>query len=108
MIKLICKSYRARVENLTIILEIDDAHPVNLIPQLMSKAEVARYFRISIRKVDDIARSGRLPIVRVDGAVRFREEDVLRFLNENTGRKLRVLISELPSRKEKPPTADVL
>jgi excisionase family DNA binding protein len=108
MIKLICKSYRARVENLTIVLEIDDAQPVNLIPQLMSKADVARYLRISIRKVEDIAQSGRLPIIRVDGAVRFREEDVLRFLNENTGRKLRVLISELPSRKEKPLSVDAL
>jgi hypothetical protein len=32
-----------------------------------------------------------LPVVRVDGAVRFKEEDVLRLLTENQGPKPRLL-----------------
>ena len=54
-------------------------------------ADVASRLQISIRKVAEIAQSGRLPVVRVDGAVRFREEDVLRLLTENQEPRPRVL-----------------
>ena len=74
-----------------VVLEIDDAQPMNSVPQLMSKADVASRLHISIRKVAQIAQSGRLPLVRVDGAVRFREEDVLRLLTENQEPKPRLL-----------------
>ena len=91
MITLTCKSYRARVDGENVVLEIDQAQPVNVIPQLMSRADVASRLQISIRKVAEIAQSGRLPVVRVDGAVRFREEDVLRLLTENQEPRPRVL-----------------
>jgi len=96
MITLTCKSYRARVDGENVVLEIDDAQPTNFVPQLMSKADVASRLHVSIRKVAEIAQSGRLPVVRVDGAVRFREEDVLRLLTENQEPKPRLLA--LPSR----------
>jgi hypothetical protein len=51
---------------------------------------------ISVRKVAEIAQSGRLPIVRVDGAVRFREEDVLRLLAEH--QEPRPRLRALPTR----------
>ena len=79
-----------------VILEIDDAQPANFVPQLMSKADVASRLHISIRKVAEIAQSGRLPVVRVDGAVRFKEEDILRLLTENQEPKPRLLA--LPTR----------
>jgi len=91
MITLTCKSYRARTEGESIVLEIDDAQPTNFVPQLMSRTDVASRLHISVRKVAEIAQSGRLPVVRVDGAVRFREEDVLRLLTENQGPKPRLL-----------------
>jgi excisionase family DNA binding protein len=72
-------------------LEIDDAQPMNFVPQLMSKTDVASRLHISIRKVAQIAQSGRLPVVRVDGAVRFREEDVLRLLAEHQEPRPRLL-----------------
>ncbi|HVM61034.1 MAG TPA: helix-turn-helix domain-containing protein [Verrucomicrobiae bacterium] len=96
MITLTCKSYRARVDGEKVVLEIDQAQPMNFVPQLMSKADVASRLQVSIRKVAEIAQSGRLPVVRVDGAVRFREEDVLRLLTENQGPKPRLLA--LPTR----------
>ena len=96
MIAVSCKSYRARVDGENVILEIDDAQPANFVPQLMSKADVASRLHISIRKVAEIAQSGRLPVVRVDGAVRFKEEDVLRLLAENQEPKPRLLA--LPTR----------
>jgi excisionase family DNA binding protein len=96
MIAVSCKSYRARVDGENVILEIDDAQPANFVPQLMNKADVASRLHISIRKVAEIAQSGRLPVVRVDGAVRFKEEDVLRFLTENQEPKPRLLA--LPTR----------
>ena len=91
MITLICKSYRARVDGENVLLEIDEAQPTNFVPQLMSRADVASRLQISIRKVAEIAQSGRLPILRVDGAVRFKEEDVLRLLTENQAPKARLL-----------------
>ena len=96
MITLICKSYRARVDGESIVLEIDDAQPTNFVPQLMTKANVASHLKISIRKIDGLARSGRLPIIRIDGSVRFKEEDVLHLLTENQGPKPRSLA--LPAR----------
>jgi excisionase family DNA binding protein len=96
MVTLTCKSYRARLDGESIILEIDDAQPMCVVPQLMSKADVAGRLRISIRKVDALACSGRLAITRVGGSVRFKEEDVLRLLTENQQPKPRVLA--LPSR----------
>ncbi|HVM61314.1 MAG TPA: helix-turn-helix domain-containing protein [Verrucomicrobiae bacterium] len=96
MITLTCKSYRARVEGENVVLEIDVAQPANFVPQLMSRADVASRLQISIRKVAEIAQSGRLPVVRVDGAVRFREEDVLRLLTEHQEPKPRLVA--LPSR----------
>lgn len=98
MITLTCKSYRARVEGESIVLEINDAQPANFVPQLMSRVEVANRLRISVRKVAELAQSGRLPVVRVDGAVRFREEDVLRLLTEYQEPKPRLLA--LPSRSK--------
>jgi excisionase family DNA binding protein len=91
MITLTCKSYRARTEGEGIVLDIDDAQPTNFVPQLMSRTDVASRLHISVRKVAEIAQSGRLPILRVDGAVRFKEEDVLRLLTENQGPKPRLL-----------------
>jgi hypothetical protein len=91
MITLTCKSYRARADGESVVLEIDDAQPMNFVPQLMSKADVASRLHISIRKVAEIAQSGRLAVVRVDGAVRFREEDVLRLLTERQEPRPRLL-----------------
>lgn len=64
----------------------------------MSKVEVASRLSISIRKVEEFARSGDLPIVRIGGAVRFKEADVLRLQTENQGPKARVIA--LPPRKQ--------
>jgi excisionase family DNA binding protein len=98
MITLTCKSYRARSIGETVVLEIDDAQPSNLLPQLLTKTDVATRLAISIRKVETIAAEGRLPIVRVDGCVRFREDDVLRFLNESQNPTLRAIITPIPAR----------
>jgi hypothetical protein len=97
MVTLRCKSYRARPDGEHIVLEIDDdAQPISFVPQLMSGKDVVSRLRISIRKVKDYQKSGRLPAVRIDGSVRYKEEDVLRLLTENQGPKPRVV--RLPSR----------
>ena len=86
-----CKSYQVRHEPEHLVLEIEEAEPANVVPQLMSKAEVASRLRISKRKVETLATSRRLPVVRVDSCVRFREEDVLHFLEDNQGPTLTVI-----------------
>ena len=100
MITLTCKSYRARADGENLILEIDGAQPSSSVPKLMSKADVASYFHISVRKVAQMAQSGRLPVVRVDGMVRFREEDVMRLLTENQAPKARLLALPVRSKPE--------
>jgi excisionase family DNA binding protein len=96
MITLTCKTYRARVDGESVVLEIDDAQPISVVPQLISKSDVASRLQISVRKVEGLVRSRRLPMLRIDGSVRFKEEDVLRLLTENVGPKPRLLA--LPSR----------
>ena len=91
MITLTCKSYRARVDGENVVLEIDEAQPTSFVPQLMSRTDVASRLHISVRKVAEIAQSGRLPVIRVDGSVRFKEEDVLRLLTEHQEPKPRLL-----------------
>jgi excisionase family DNA binding protein len=86
-----CKSFQVRHESEHLVLEIEEAKPANVVSQLMSKVEVASRLSISVRKVEEFARSGDLPIVRIGGAVRFRETDVLSLQNKNLGPKARVI-----------------
>ncbi|MGD0061172.1 MAG: helix-turn-helix domain-containing protein [Verrucomicrobiia bacterium] len=95
MITLTCKSFRVRYEAESVILEIETADRADLIPQLLTKADVAMRLAISVRKVETLAASGRLPVVRIDGCVRFRETDVLRLLTENQEPAPRPLVSAL-------------
>ena len=94
-----CKSFRVRHETENVILEIDEAQPANLVPQLLSKVDVANRLAVSARKVETIAASGRLPIVRVDGCVRFREEDVLRLLEESQERNRKTILQVVPTKR---------
>lgn len=82
MMKITCKSYHVRHQAGCLLLEVDEPEPSNVVPQLMSKLEVASRLSISPRKIEALASSGRLPVVRIDSCVRFREEDVLRLLND--------------------------
>jgi excisionase family DNA binding protein len=82
MMKITCKSYRVRHQAEHLLLEVDEPEPSNVVPQLMSKLEVASRLSISPRKIEALASAGRLPVVRIDSCVRFREEDVLRLLND--------------------------
>jgi len=102
MITLTCKSYRARVEGDNVVLEIDEAQPTNILPQLMSKADVARRLAISERKVETLAAAGQLPVVRIDSCVRFREADILQYLTEHQAATLREIVSDLPTRVTNP------
>lgn len=86
-----CKSFQVRYESEHLVLEIEEAKPTNVVSQLMSKAEVANRLSISIRKVEEFARAGELPIVRIGGAVRFKETDVLRLQTANQGPKPRLV-----------------
>lgn len=92
-----CQSYRVRLEAEQILLEIDDAKPASMVPQLMSKAEVSSRLDISQRKIETLAASGRLPVVRIDGCLRFREEDVLQFLKDSNQEPL---VTVIPRRRD--------
>jgi excisionase family DNA binding protein len=98
MITLTCKSFRVRHEAESVILEIETAERADLIPQLLTKADVAKRLAISERKVETMVASGRLRVVRIDGCVRFRETDVLRLLNKNQEATPRRIISAIPAR----------
>jgi excisionase family DNA binding protein len=95
MITLTCKSFRVCHDAESVILEIETAEPANLVPQLLTKADVAMRLAISERKVETMVASGRLPVVRIDSCVRFRETDVLRLLIENQEATRRPLVSAL-------------
>jgi excisionase family DNA binding protein len=48
--------------------------------RLLTKAEVAELFHVSIRTVDRLRASGLLPTTKVRGAVRFSEHDIRAFV----------------------------
>lgn len=56
-ITLTCRSFPVQYETEHLVIRIEDAQPVNLVLKLMSKADVAEWFRISVRKVEELARS---------------------------------------------------
>jgi excisionase family DNA binding protein len=48
---------------------------------LLTRAEVARYLRVSDRTVSRLIRAGKLPPARIGRAVRIRQSDLLEMLN---------------------------
>lgn len=62
-----------------------EATPTNLpATQIcVTKPEVARLLKVSVRTVTRLMRNGALPYLRLGWAVRFRLEDVQRQLNEH-------------------------
>ena len=48
---------------------------------LLTRAEVARYLRVSDRTVSRLIRAGQLPAARIGRAVRIRQSDLLDMLN---------------------------
>jgi len=51
-------------------------------PDLMTKQDVAKFLKISVRSVDNWMRSGFLPHYRVGRVVRFRQKDIVARLDE--------------------------
>jgi excisionase family DNA binding protein len=49
---------------------------------LLTRAEAARYLRVSDRTVSRLIRTGKLPASRIGRAVRIRQSDLLDLLNE--------------------------
>lgn len=52
--------------------------------RLLTREELARALRVSIRTVDEMVANGKIPVVRIRGAVRFYLPDVVRALTANT------------------------
>jgi excisionase family DNA binding protein len=51
---------------------------------LLTRAEVAQYLRVSDRTVSRLIRAGKLPASRIGRAVRIRQSDLLYLLNGKT------------------------
>ncbi len=51
---------------------------------LMTTEEVAAYLRRSVRSIQDLCRSGRMPYIKVGGQYRFRLSDIDTWLEDNT------------------------
>ena len=55
--------------------------PADATDELLTRAEVARYLRVSDRTVSRLIRAGKLPAARIGRAVRIRHSDLLEMLN---------------------------
>ena len=55
--------------------------PADATDDLLTRAEVARYLRVSDRTVSRLIRTGKLPAARIGRAVRVRQSDLLEMLN---------------------------
>ena len=55
--------------------------PTDATDDLLTRAEVARYLRVSDRTVSRLIRAGTLPASRIGRAVRIRQSDLLDMLN---------------------------
>ncbi len=61
-------------------------------PDLMTKQDVTKFLKISMRTVDNLMRRGYLPYYRIGRIVRFRRKDIVERLDERyrlIGRRLR-------------------
>ena len=56
--------------------------PADTTDDLLTRAEAARYLRVSDRTVSRLIRTGQLPASRIGRAVRIRHSDLLEMLNE--------------------------
>ncbi len=50
--------------------------------KLLTRIEVAKILSVSVRSVGRLRAEGLLPAVKVLSSIRFREDDVKRFLNQ--------------------------
>ena len=55
--------------------------PADNSADLLTRAEVARYLRVSDRTVSRLIRAGKLPAARIGRAVRIRQSDLLDMIN---------------------------
>ena len=55
--------------------------PADATDDLLTRAEVARYLRVSDRTVSRLIRAGKLPAARIGRAVRIRQSDLLDMLD---------------------------
>lgn len=55
--------------------------PADATDDLLTRAEAARYLRVSDRTVSRLIRTGQLPAARIGRAVRIRQSDLLEMLN---------------------------
>lgn len=55
--------------------------PADAPDELLTRAEVARYLRVSDRTVSRLIRTGQLPASRIGRAVRIRQSDLLHMLD---------------------------
>jgi excisionase family DNA binding protein len=55
--------------------------PVDATDDLLTRADVAQYLRVSDRTVSRLIRAGQLPAARIGRAVRIRQSDLLDMLN---------------------------
>ena len=58
--------------------------PADATNDLMTRAEVARYLRVSDRTVSRLIRTGKLPAARIGRAVRIRQSDLLDMINDKS------------------------
>lgn len=68
-------------------------------PPLLTPADVAAKLRISERGVRRLTRSGALAAVRVGGLVRYKPEDLARFLEAETSRAAASAPAPRPKRR---------
>ena len=54
-------------------------------PKMLTRNEVAQMLSVSLRTVDRLRKQGILPAIKVFTSVRFREEDVRKFMGQAQG-----------------------
>lgn len=57
------------------------------LPEVMTRAEVARFLRLSDWTVNDLARRGEIPSVKFGRSRRFIRDDVRAYLRERTAQR---------------------
>ena len=64
-----------------------EKHEADIAPQIMTRAEAARYLRLSVRKLDYLAESGELRYVKLGKGKRarvlYRRKDLDEFIEAN-------------------------
>lgn len=63
-----------------------------MLPKLLNVQDVAEILGLKVSTIFKYSMAGKLPVVKINGALRFREDQIQAFIEENTRERVKVKV----------------